>query len=610
MTHCFKRATLLSLFLLLAVWPRLHAQSSMTDEQIMEFVITENAKGTSQQQIVTRLMQRGVDIQQIRRIREKYEKEQKGDILGAKDVTGKSTSEKRLRKNNGDERDDKLKNSENYRRRVIQEKEDEPIMSERRRRLLQQRKEDDYVEGLDFVLMDSLKRFDEIMAEGEEEEGIKVFGRNIFNQKLLTFEPNMNIATPSDYRLGPGDAVFVDIWGASQKTITSTVSPEGAIDIEGFGPVQVSGMTVDEANAHLKSTLGKRFVNSEVRLTVGQTRTITVNVMGEVEAPGTYTLSAFVFTHDTLVQNTDVFQDVGFSPYIAVVGIFIVGFSSALGSFIGGARVLQALARDRVFSFLGCFGKGYGKGDEPRIAILLMFSFCFVCLFIGGLEVGMEGSCEVDHRAHYDQFLLFVVRAGESLRVRSPHHRGAELPTSLQAVLLAGFALRRAAELHHHVLHQLGVRASALLHPPSKALISVLVMVAIFIYLLYTTPRQEWGDISQSLIFHQARKMLLKLDLDKNHPKYWRPSILLYAPTPETFPLIDFCNVLKKGGLYVVGTVYQKDLTQENDEFYTLENFWSFFIGHVQAVFAFSRVVQRQSLLHGELRSLRGRRTA
>lgn len=199
----------------------------MTDEQIMEFVITENAKGTSQQQIVTRLMQRGVDIQQIRRIREKYEKEQKGDILGAKDVTGKSTSEKRLRKNNGDERDDKLKNSENYRRRVIQEKEDEPIMSERRRRLLQQRKEDDYVEGLDFVLMDSLKRFDEIMAEGEEEEGIKVFGRNIFNQKLLTFEPNMNIATPSDYRLGPGDAVFVDIWGASQKPSPARCRPKG-----------------------------------------------------------------------------------------------------------------------------------------------------------------------------------------------------------------------------------------------------------------------------------------------------------------------------------------------------------------------------------------------
>lgn len=100
-----------------------------------------------------------------------------------------------------------------------------------------------------------------------------------------------------------------------------------------------------------------------------------------------YTFSAFVFPHDTLVENKNVFQDIGFSPYIAVIGIFIVGFSAALGSFIGGARVLQALARDRVFSFLGCFGKGYGKGDEPRIAILLMFAFCFVCLFIGGLEV-------------------------------------------------------------------------------------------------------------------------------------------------------------------------------------------------------------------------------
>ena len=74
-----------------------HAQSSMTDEQVMEFVINENAKGTSQQQIVTKLMQQGVDIQQIRRIREKYEKEHKGDVLGAKDLTGKNAVESRLR---------------------------------------------------------------------------------------------------------------------------------------------------------------------------------------------------------------------------------------------------------------------------------------------------------------------------------------------------------------------------------------------------------------------------------------------------------------------------------------------------------------------------------
>ena len=103
----------------------------------------------------------------------------------------------------------------------------------------------------------------------------------------------MNIATPQNYRLGPGDAVHIDIYGASQKSEQTTVSPDGDVIIEGFGPVQVSGLTVAEANARLRSTLGARYSSSRVRLTVGQTRTIMVNVMGEVKQPGTYTLSAF-----------------------------------------------------------------------------------------------------------------------------------------------------------------------------------------------------------------------------------------------------------------------------------------------------------------------------
>ena len=121
----------------------------------------------------------------------------------------------------------------------------------------------------------------------------KVFGRDIFNRKDLSFEPNMNIATPQNYRIGPGDAVIIDVYGASQKSEQLTVSPDGDITIEGFGPVQVSGLTVAQANARLRSTLGSRYSSSRVRLTVGQTRTIMVNVMGEVKAPGTYTLSAF-----------------------------------------------------------------------------------------------------------------------------------------------------------------------------------------------------------------------------------------------------------------------------------------------------------------------------
>ena len=126
-----------------------------------------------------------------------------------------------------------------------------------------------------------------------QKKSSKVFGRDIFNNKSLTFEPNMNIATPQNYRLGPGDAVIIDIYGASQKTIQDTVSPDGTVTIEGYGPVSISGLTVSQANARLRGTVGSRYSSSKIRLTVGQTKTIMVNVMGEVKAPGTYTLSAF-----------------------------------------------------------------------------------------------------------------------------------------------------------------------------------------------------------------------------------------------------------------------------------------------------------------------------
>jgi protein involved in polysaccharide export with SLBB domain len=111
----------------------------------------------------------------------------------------------------------------------------------------------------------------------------KVFGRDIFNNKDLTFEPAMNIATPQHYRLGPGDAVIIDVYGASQKTIESTVSPDGDIVIENFGPIQVSGLTVAQANARIRSKLGARYQSSSIKISLGQTRTITINVMGEVK---------------------------------------------------------------------------------------------------------------------------------------------------------------------------------------------------------------------------------------------------------------------------------------------------------------------------------------
>ena len=273
-----------------------YAQSGMSDTQIMEYIVQQNAKGTSRDKIVKQLIERGVTIEQIRKAKEKYEKQQKGTVPGARNISGAEPDNfTRLRKNNGDKRRNEQTTGRRPQR-SDRENPDDPTLSERDRTRLQQARTDAYNEELDAFLPDSMGYYTndyEQFVEDEEEGKIKVFGRNIFNNKRLTFEPNMNIATPDDYRLGPGDEVYVDVWGASQQRFECTVSPEGVINIENFGPVQVSGLTVAQTNARLRSTLGARYAGSDVRLTVGQTRTITVDVMGEVKTPGTYTLSAF-----------------------------------------------------------------------------------------------------------------------------------------------------------------------------------------------------------------------------------------------------------------------------------------------------------------------------
>ena len=273
-----------------------YAQSGMSDTQIMEYIVQQNAKGTSRDKIVKQLIERGVTIEQIRKAKEKYEKQQKGTVPGARNISGAEADNfTRLRKNNGDKRRNEQTTGRRPQR-SDRENPDDPTLSERDRTRLQQARTDAYNDELDAFLPDSMGYFTndyEQFVEDEEEGKIKVFGRNIFNNKRLTFEPNMNIATPDDYRLGPGDEVYVDVWGASQQRFECTVSPEGVINIENFGPVQVSGLTVAQTNARLRSTLGARYAGSDVRLTVGQTHTITVDVMGEVKTPGTYTLSAF-----------------------------------------------------------------------------------------------------------------------------------------------------------------------------------------------------------------------------------------------------------------------------------------------------------------------------
>lgn len=217
------------------------ASAQMSDEEVVKFVQEEHDAGKSQQAILLDLQKRGVKMEQLLRLKEKYEAAQAGGV-GASGNSETSAVGDRVRKSNG-ETQSKTGNAS--------------VMGN--------------------------------VATAAKE----IFGHEIFQNENLTFEPNMNIATPASYVLGPGDEVLIDIYGTSQSSQKYAVSPEGTIIVEKIGPVSVAGLTVDQAQAKVSSKMGQHYQGSSIKLTIGQTRTVVVNVLGEVVNPGTYTLSAF-----------------------------------------------------------------------------------------------------------------------------------------------------------------------------------------------------------------------------------------------------------------------------------------------------------------------------
>jgi len=253
---------------------------SMSDDQIISFVQKEQAKGTSQQGIVTKLMQKGVTAEQLRKLRKKYEAQQ--NQLGAVDLTGstKQTSTSRLRTNK-EKAEDEYRRKNGYMIRSRREDEEQQLLTRKDRN-------DMMNEEIAFLDIDSLMYYQDMLRVQDENQ---VFGRNIFNNQYLTFEPNQNMATPANYRLGAGDNVIIDVWGAAQETFEGVVSPDGVIVIEGVGPIKLGGLTVSQATARVKSQLGQYYSGCSISLSVGEMRSIQVQVMGEVNVPGTYSLS-------------------------------------------------------------------------------------------------------------------------------------------------------------------------------------------------------------------------------------------------------------------------------------------------------------------------------
>ncbi|MDE7074499.1 MAG: SLBB domain-containing protein, partial [Odoribacter sp.] len=258
------------------------ALAQMTDEQVILWVQNAQKQGMGQQEMVISLMQRGVTQQQLMRLKDLYTKN-----LDKK--TGEYTptgTDDRMRTPL-----EKPEKSTDWSLDNMQVKKTPNGMEEMREPL-----NGDITLLKEYTLFDSLSDGMVFYQQPEKKED-KVFGRNIFNNELLTFEPNINIATPANYVLGPGDEVIIDIWGDSEQTIRQRISPDGTITVAKLGPVFLNGLTIREANSRLKSTFSKIYSSmgganptTYINLSLGEIRSISVNVVGEVQMPGTYTL--------------------------------------------------------------------------------------------------------------------------------------------------------------------------------------------------------------------------------------------------------------------------------------------------------------------------------
>lgn len=271
------RKLLIIFSLLLA--PHFVSAQSMSDDAVIKFVTEQQEKGVDQKTIVTKLLQKGVTTEQLRRIRKKYNAEK--DQLGASDLTGKNKGVSRNRQAldrqvNGEQ--NQMQQNYMVRSQFRDQNRNFGTVDERRKALDSE---------IGFMDIDSLIYYQNYFKDDKQ-----VFGRNIFNNQMLTFQPNQNMATPANYRLGAGDDVIIDVWGASQETFEGEISPDGTVTIEGVGPITLGGLSVSQANAQVKSKLGRFYEGCSVQLTVGNTRTIQVQVMGEVNVPGTYSLSS------------------------------------------------------------------------------------------------------------------------------------------------------------------------------------------------------------------------------------------------------------------------------------------------------------------------------
>ncbi len=262
MSNTFRR----TLLAIAAAVVTLAAWAKMTDQQVIDYIKRQSAIGKTEQQIGKELLAKGVTKEQIERLRDQYAGTEETVANNKKNAPKTNTGTK-------------LEGTRESRLRTAKTPDENTIST--------------MGTVFDVMLPDSLQ-----YAKSDSIPKKKIYGHDIFTTKDLSFEPNENMATPSDYRLGPGDEVVIDIWGASEDQIRDYISPEGNIIISQIGPVSLNGLTIAEANSRLKQLFAKKYAGVEdeetdISINLGEIRSILVNVMGEVNVPGSYRLSPF-----------------------------------------------------------------------------------------------------------------------------------------------------------------------------------------------------------------------------------------------------------------------------------------------------------------------------
>ncbi|RKP38067.1 amino acid permease-domain-containing protein, partial [Dimargaris cristalligena] len=268
-------------------------------------------------------------------------------------------------------------------------------------------------------------------------------------------------------------------------------------------------------------------------------------------------------TRNSLLRNYNVLQEISIFPPIVALGSLSTAFTSTLTCMILSSKILQAIARDHIIPFFSAFRYGAPKTDEPLVATFVNYLLCQICLLAGNVNA-VAPFVTMFYLLTFAIINLacFLLKISSAPNFRPSFHFFKWWTAFLGVVV--SFGLMAVAD-------------------PLIASLSVLLMYLLFIIIHYTAPPKSWGDVTQSLIYHQVRKYLLRLDLRKDHVKYWRPQILLLVHNPRRmYHLIKFCNSLKKGGLFILGHILKGDFQSHLPELRRQQQAWLRFVDVAQ----------------------------